>query len=205
MAITLPQMRIHMAELQIVGLSPLISHAWSEKSKKEMLDKQMKKAKTAKKAKDPCQDYAESMYWISKRPKGKIKDTDIAKATFGFPAVAFKSAAVTACSQVDGITKVFARGAFHVNLGEELVVIESDEPPVMREDMVRIAMGTADLRYRGSFENWKTTLKISYNDSAISLEQIANLFNTAGFSVGIGEWRPEKDGQFGMFELGSGL
>jgi hypothetical protein len=28
-----------------------------------------------------------------------------------------------------------------------------------------------------------------------------NLFNTAGFGVGIGEWRSEKDGQHGMFHV----
>ena len=195
-------MKIYTMEFKITGLSPLISHSWSNKAIKEMLDKQMKKAKTAKEAKDPYRDYADSLYWLTQKPKGKVKPEHIAKATFGFPSVAFKNAAVTACSQVDGITKVFARGAFHVNLGEEFVAIETPEPPVMREDMVRIGMGTADIRYRGAFENWSTTLKISYNHSAISLEQIANLFNTAGFSVGIGEWRPERNGQYGMFQLG---
>ena len=34
-----------------------------------------------------------------------------------------------------------------------------------------------------------------------SLEQILNMVNFGGFGVGIGEWRPERDGQFGMYEL----
>lgn len=40
--------------LRIVGETPLIMHAWSEKAKREILDKQMKATKTsAKKANIP--------------------------------------------------------------------------------------------------------------------------------------------------------
>ena len=31
--------------------------------------------------------------------------------------------------------------------------------------------------------------------------QLINLVNAGGFAVGIGEWRPEKDGQHGMYCL----
>lgn len=182
--IELPKMDIRTITIGLRGDSPLISHAWSSKAKKEMLDKQMKKAKGAKEAKDPERDYYESLYHL---PDGG----------YGFPAVAFKSAAVDACSQVDGITKVFARGAFHI-VGD-MVRIEGD--PTMREDMVRIAMGTADIRFRGEFKQWACEITVRYNAAAISAEQIVNLFNTAGFSVGVGEWRPQRDGSFGMFHV----
>ena len=69
----------------------------------------------------------------------------------------------------------------------------------MREDMVRIGMGVADMRYRAEFWPWHAELEISYNTRALSLEQIMNLLNTAGFGVGIGEWRPERDGDKGRF------
>jgi hypothetical protein len=196
--ISMPLMRKETLRLELIGTSPLITHAWSEKAKKEMLDKQMKKAKPAKEAKDPFQDYVDSMYWMSPKPK-KVTNAAISKATFGFPSVAFKNAAVGACAQISGLTKVFTRGAFHVNLGQELTVIQGS--PIMREDMVRIGMGTADIRYRGEFPEWKVELDVLYNASAISPEQIANLFETAGFSIGIGEWRAERDGAFGMFTL----
>lgn len=183
--IALPELRIKEMELLVVGDSPLICHAWSEKAKKEMRDKQMKKAKQAKEAKDPERDFRESLYPL---PDGK----------YGFPIVAFKAAAVDACSHVGDITKVQARGAFHI-IGE-MAVIEGDDP-VMREDMVRIGMGTADIRYRGQFTQWQTLLTIRYNANVLSPEQIANLFNTAGFAIGVGEWRPQKDGSFGMFHV----
>lgn len=192
-SINIPALNIKQAELPIVGISPLIVHRWSEKAKREMLEKQMKRAKVAKAAKDPEEDYEQSLY---KLPGGG----------FGFPAVGFKAAAITAVTQISGLTKVLARGAFHVRGIQtdegEMVRIEGE--PRIREDMVRIAMGTADIRYRGEFPKWSAVLDIRYNANVISPEQIANLFHHAGFAVGVGEWRPEKDGQYGMFEVGDG-
>jgi hypothetical protein len=168
----------------LIGDSPLICHAWSAKAKREMLDKQMKKAKAAKEAKDPEDDYQQSLYHCQ-------------GGAYGFPAVAFKSAAVGACRFVDGIKMTEARGAFHI-IAEMLPI---DGEPNMREDLVRIGMGTADIRYRGEFKRWSVCVPIRYNAAVLSAEQIVNLFDTAGFGVGVGEWRPEKDGSYGMFHV----
>lgn len=49
--------------LRIVGDTPLIMHAWSDKARKEMLDKQTKKTTTkAREAKNPVEDFIRSMY-----------------------------------------------------------------------------------------------------------------------------------------------
>src|SRR5258708_34234736 len=89
--IELPRLDLKPLQITLVGDSPLICHAWSKKAKQEMLDKQMKKAKQAKGAKDPERDYKESLY---EHPEGG----------FGFPAVAFKAAAEDACSHTANIT-----------------------------------------------------------------------------------------------------
>lgn len=186
-AIELPRLNLQTMEITLIGDSPLICHAWSEKAKRQMLDKQMKKAKAGKEAKDPEKDYEDSLYHL---PDGG----------YGFPAVAFKAAAVGACRFADGVKMTEARGAFHI-VGE-MVKIEGVPSP--REDMVRVGMGTADIRYRGEFKEWRTTLTVRFNASALSAEQIVNLFNTAGFGVGVGEWRPERDGSYGMFHVATG-
>jgi hypothetical protein len=184
LVIELPKLNLREMQVTLIGDSPLISHAWSKKAKEEMLSKQMKKAKQAKEAKDPQRDYEESLY---KHPEGG----------YGFPAVAFKSAAVDACSHIANITKVEARGAFHIQ-GD---MVKIDGKPSPREDMVRIGMGTADIRYRGEFRKWRCSFVVRYNANVISPEQILNLFNTAGFAIGVGEWRPQRDGSFGMFHV----
>lgn len=183
--IEIPKLNLATMQVLLVGDSPLICHAWSTKAKEMMLAKQMKKAKQAKEAKDPQKDFEESLYPL---PGGE---------GYGFPAVAFKAAMVGACRFVENIKMTEARGAFHI-LGE---LIPIDGIPTPREDMVRVGMGTADIRYRGEFKSWKALVNISYNQSAISAEQIVNLLNVAGFGVGVGEWRPERDGSYGRFHV----
>lgn len=194
--VAVKQLDIRELTVTLIGDSPLISHAWSKKAKEEMLAKQMKKAKAARDAKDPFRDFCDSLYWLSEKPDAPTAG-DVSSAQFGFPVVAFKSAAVDACSHIEGITKVEARGAFHIN--GEFAAIEGH--PTSREDMVRVGMGTADLRYRGEFKAWRTKLSIRYNAAVLSPEQIVHLFNTGGFAIGVGEWRPQKDGSFGMFHV----
>lgn len=199
--IELPALNIGLMEVTLIGDSPLIVHAWSQKKKREMLDKQMKKAKGAKEAKDPKADFDAAMYRLS-------------DGGYGFPSVAFKNAAVTAGTSVAGLTKIAARQAFHI-LGEDadiagafdgsksrvnLVRIDGGEP-AMREDMVRVGMGIADLRYRPEFSTWRAKVLVRYNANVLSEAQILNLLNVAGFAVGVGEWRPERDGQYGMFHV----
>lgn len=205
------------AEITIVGDSPLIVHAWSEKAKKEMLSAQQGKAKGRKKEpKNPVDDFIRSMYWLGGMPKipdgateeeceelfvGAVKNG----ARFGFPAVAIKKAAVSAAYR-QGVTKdkVSANGTFWLNGIDdaEFVEIESPEPPVMREDMVKLNGMTADLRYRGEFRNWKCRCRISYlKGGAFSLENIISMINLGGFCCGLGEWRTEKGGISGAFHV----
>lgn len=180
----IPKVEIRHMEITLIGDSPLICHAWSQKAIAMMLDKQMKKAKAAKAAKDPQADYEASLYRT-------------ADGGYGFPCVAFKAAAVGACRFSEGIKMTEARGAFHV-VGELAPIIGEPRP---RQDMVRVGMGTADVRFRGEFPSWSVTLTVAYNAEALSPEQIVNLFNIAGFGVGVGEWRPEKDGSYGRFHV----
>jgi hypothetical protein len=183
--IKLPPLDIRMVRVRLVGDSSLICHKWSEKAKKAILDKQMGVASQGKEAKDPVRDYEESLYV---HPDGG----------YGFPTIAFKNAAVQACTSLGkSVTKVAARQAFHI-VGE-LAKIEGS--PEMREDMVRVGMGTADIRYRGEFKQWAVELVVRFNARVLSAAQIVNLMNTAGFAVGVGEWRSEKDGSHGLFHV----
>lgn len=201
---------IQKTTIRVVGDTPLIMHAWSEKAKREMLEKQMKKTKSsAREAKNPVEDFIRSMYWLTPMPtdmseKGfekAIKDG----ARFGFPVTAFKQAAISAAYRMGWAKdKMSMRGAFFIDGDENQMIEIRSDVPVMREDMVKVGMGTADIRFRGEFRNWYADMTISYNKNGQhTLEQIINIINAGGYVCGVGEWRPERDGQYGMFHVES--
>ena len=188
--IEIQKVEIAMVKFRVRGITPLIVSRFSEKAKQMMLEKQMKKASAGKEAKNPVEQYENSLY--------KFAD---GKRT-GFPAVGFKAAMVRGGKQL-GLTMTDLRGRFHV-MADEGDLVEIHGEPHPREDMVRLATGVADIRFRGEYyAGWEAELTIQYFKNAISAEQLAQLLSIAGFSCGIGEWRPEKSnsGSFGLFEL----
>lgn len=203
---------IRTTTVRIVGDSPLIMHKWSEKAKREMLgtmtNKEIKAKGKARPPKNPVEEFITSMYWMEGEPTEKTEegfDEAIANgAKFGFPATAIKQATISAAYRT-GKTKDMAslRGAFFIDgEGSEMLVEVKGCTPTMREDMVRVGMGKPDIRYRGEFSGWYMDLSIRYDaEGMYTLEQIINLLNLGGFACGIGEWRPEKDGQMGMFHV----
>ena len=194
--------------IRIVGDTPLIMHAWSEKAKRMMLEAQMGVAKGKKKeAKDPVDDFIRSMYWLTPMPEdGTMESFEEAIANgarFGFPVTAFKQAAISAAYRMGWAKdKMSMRGAFFIDSDENGMIEIHSDTPEMREDMVKVGMGTADIRDRGEFKNWYADLTISYNaNGQYSLENIVNIINAGGYVCGVGEWRPERDGQNGMFHV----
>lgn len=202
--ISIPAINIKKFEITLVGDSPLIVHRFAEKARKELLDRAMQKAKAGREAKNPVKEFIDSLYWLSDKPE-ECTEEAFEKAikngaTFGFPSVAFKAAAVSAGYRA-GITKdkVTSNGAFHID-GE---FVEINGIPEMREDVVRLSgVGSPpEIRYRGEFKEWEASFTVKYNAGVFSAEQIINLFNLGGFACGIGEWRPEKKGSYGMYHV----
>lgn len=236
--IEIKPIEIKKTKIRIVGDTPLIMHAWSAKAKRQILEKEIGATKTkAKEAKNPIEDFASSMYWLTPMPEEFTPDSITSAlesgARFGFPVTAFKQAAISAAYRM-GWTKDKAsmRGTFFIDpdadtyyggdlcidfakkkveiianapKNEPMIEIHSDYP-VMREDMVTVGMGSADIRYRGEFRNWWADMTISYNENGqYSLEQIINIINAGGYFCGVGEWRPERDGQYGMFHVAANV
>lgn len=197
----------------IEGDTPLIEHAWNEKAKKMMLDAQQgKKSGKEKQKKSPIRDFVESLYWIKGKPDlpddmseedcQQVVANALETAEFGFPACGLKQAAISAAyRQKWAKDKVSLRGVFFIE-SDENGLIKIDGIPTIREDMVRIGMGTADIRYRGEFKHWSSTFKVRYNKNGeYDLDAILNIINAGGYLCGLGEWRVEKDGEYGAFHI----
>jgi hypothetical protein len=189
-------------EVWIVGDTPLIVHAWSEKARREMLQKQVKAVKGGKDARNPEEDFRNSLY-------------EMGDGTYGFPAMGVKKALLDSAHKDKGIARTVLESALYlhgdmVRTRPALVNAVCDmpllriygSPPQMREDMVRIGKGlqkTANLAYRAQFTTWALKLRGRLTVSLVPTAALAFLVDEAGFAKGIGEWRNEKSGMFGAF------
>lgn len=201
--IQLPEIKLEGHTLYLVGTSPLIVHAFPEKSRKQMLDKQMKNAKGGRDARDPFEEVQASRYVL---PDGRD----------GFPAVGFKASAVTACTSISDVTKVAARQAFRVKgipmnssglidgsfMRTALVPLVA-HPPTIREDIVRLSgpSRAAEVRYRPEYWPWAVELFVVLNPQVVSFVQLGSMFQAAGHGVGVGDYRPERNGDCGTFDV----
>lgn len=176
-------------QVPLIGTAPLIVHKWSEKARKQMLDKQQGK-RSAREARDPQAEYEATLY--------RTEHGD-----YGFPVLAFKAATVRG-GKLAGVKMTDARQLITVtgdvsdDLTMQLAVLEGE--PRMREDVVRIGMGT-EPRFRGEFPEWRTVLHVQFFPGLISLDSVLNLIKFGGQTVGIGDWRPERNGQNGTYDI----
>jgi hypothetical protein len=149
---------------------------------------EQKLADKSREKKDPEKDYQSARY--------------IRNGKDVFPSTAFKKAMVDAGFML-GIPRPAIRAAIFV-LGEFVEIKISDKKPAMREDAVRVgpfSNRVADLRYRPEYIDWTATLRIQYREDMFTASQVAALVQNAGFSIGVGEWRPQKEGQHGRFDI----
>ena len=207
--ITIKPVEIKTVPIRIVGDTPLIVHAWSYKAKRELVEK----TKASKKEpRNPFRDFVNSMYWLDGvDPKDMTEEQyeELVKADkvrTGFTAYSVKMAGNAAAYRLGWVKNQMAlRGSYFLNPLDDPACDYAEikgDLPFMREDMVKIGMGTADIRWRPMYENWYMDLLLSYNASGeISLEEILNVINAGGYCVGIGEWRPERDGKFGTYHV----
>lgn len=201
-------------DVPIVGIEPLVVHAWSEKARKKMLAGMQKEAGTtarvAREPRNPIEDFNGARYV---HREGK-KEWD------GIPCVAFKSALVEACRQVEGLTMTDARRAIFVSpdgytdyhspnsCKTTIGLVRIAGEPEMREDAARNDNGGTDLRYRPQYWPWSAVLRIEYNGSKFKQDAIVNLVSIAGFWEGVCEWRPgskkSNSGQLGRWKVDEG-
>ena len=190
--------------LWIVGTTPLICHAWSEKSRRTMLGAQQQAITGGPGVRDPQADFESSLY-------------EMADGVYGFPVTGLKKAILAPAHKNRGVARSSVSSSLWLN--HELIRVRPalrgaicDLPlvkviagePEMREDPVRVGVGLnkkATLAYRGQFWPWAMRIGGRYNTDALKMDSIMTLIHEGGMSVGIGEWRPERGGIFGCFRL----
>lgn len=177
--------RIRMA-IRLNGEAPLIVHRFEEKAITEMLAKQ-RGLPFERQKKNPHKDYEASKY-LNEKGQDCI------------PVMTVKKAMIEASTFSDDMTKKQTRGGFFI-LGE-YAPLDFDQVR-MRKDMVRLSgIGrTPDIRFRAEYLGWSVDLVIEFNPRLITPDQLLYLLREAGSSVGICEWRIQKDGNYGAFSI----
>jgi hypothetical protein len=189
MAINIKPIQQKRMTVRIVGTSPLQQHQWDEKAKRMMREKQAGKKSKEREVRDPQAEFEAATY---RTEKGK----------YGFPGMALKRAIIAAAHKDLGIEKTMVRKALFLHIPDPGGIIEMDcKPPRMREDMMRVGMGSVDLRYRPEFEQWAATVDIEFDSELLTDQDVITLIDRAGFGVGIGEGRPEVGRDFGRFKV----
>ncbi len=172
--------------------SPLVIHAFAEKAKQEIRDKQAKKAKKAKEQRNIEEEFLASRYIDSEGRECA-------------PITALKKSIISAATAFDDITKTGLRQALFVDSiispGSPIVPIELHDGTwakgKMREDAVTIGINTRGLTYRPEYQEWQLRLRVEFNPRIVSEEQVLALIDQAGWGVGICEGRPEKSSALG--------
>lgn len=185
----IPALNIRTIVCKIIGDTGLIVNNFNEKTQQQILDKHVTGIKAVRELKNVRDLFKKSMYHL---PGGGT----------GFPCRGVKAAMVSASHTHVDLAKTVARGALYIP-GE---MIKITGKPRMRKDPVRVGMGKPDIRVRAEYPVWSAMVPIRYNADILSPQAVVNLLNIAGFASGLGEWRPQKGGNYGMFhvEVGRG-
>ncbi len=184
--IHLPTVEKRRVAVRLNGESPLIVHRFEEKALTEMLAKQ-RGLPFERQKKNPHADYEASKY-------KNVKDQDCV------PVMTIKKAMIEATTFDENMTKKQSRGGFFI-IGEYAPLDFSEVR--MRTDVVRLSgIGrTPDIRFRAEYLDWSVDIVIEFNPRLITVDQLFYLLREAGSSVGICEWRAQKDGNYGAFTV----
>ena len=177
-------------QIGIVGISPLLMHAWSEKALRMMGLTPQERRALPKEKRDPETEAQACAY-----------RTD--EGDYGLPLTAYKAALINTAHKDEGVEKTVVKKSLFIPTTDSnrCVPISYDKEPYVRTDTVRVGVGQTDLRYRLCFEEWKATFTLFVDTSRLSIENVIILTDKAGFSTGVGDWRPERGGEMGRFRV----
>jgi hypothetical protein len=196
MGISLREINLQTVELQILGTSALIQHCWSAKGLREMRmtksERALHKKQNPPKSRNPEEEAEAATHRMS-------------DGSYAVPVTAIKASIISAAHKDLGIEKTAVKKSLFLIADEGDLIRMTCSEPTVREDIVRIGMGSTDLRYRPQFDDWSVKITAQVDADILSADILANLVKRAGFGVGIGEWRPEKGGDFGRFEIDQGF
>ena len=184
--------------VEIIGTNSLLQNGQSPEMKEKLKERQ--KGTIPRKNRENRDSNVEFQRAISPY---RLPDS----GGFGHPCSAIRLSMVAA-AKLQGIPMTDAKQYFRIisDYGNLIPILDLKNKlakPTEREDTGRRPpkIGGIDFLIRGEYKYWKMKFQISFDQDLIGTDAIINLLRHAGVKVGIGDWRPEKSGNFGTWEL----
>lgn len=178
----------------VVGETPLLMNSMSVKAQRELLLPRGRKTAVEKQGSlkhEPLQEYRDSIY---RARRGS--DTVLALLN-----TQFKAALCTAALDIPGAKKAQIGRLTSIEGGERLPLYGV---PEIFCSVVRSAdiNKTPDIRTRCIVPRWACKVEVTYTVPVLNATVISSLFATAGYTMGVGDWRPQKgSGTFGRWRI----
>ena len=192
--IQIVEMETQTVTFHVLGTTPIICNRMSEKARQQLLLPSGRKTAAEKAGSmkhDPLTEYRSSPY---RMPQGNHATELSVLAT------QFKGALRNAALDMPGAKKS--------QIGR-LTTVESERlelfgVPKIFSSITRSAdiNKTPDVRTRAIVPKWACKVDITYVRPVLNPTVISNLFATAGITMGVGDWRPEKgSGNYGRWKI----
>jgi len=179
-------------DIEIESISSLLMNRRSDRVKESL--RRYKKDDFKKQGKDKNRDLKHIT--DEEEVKEKIHYTNDGK--IGFPAMGFKI----------GMMSVAPKLGIYTNQLNSVQILGGVIPIKYVKMNINRTMGKMGGRsktpqeiIRPEFVDWSCKITIKFNSEIINEEQIVNILNWAGSEIGLGDWRPEKKGSYGMYKV----
>lgn len=189
--VRIEQVRVEVFTAWILGTTPIVLHRMAEKGGRELLlpkgpKTRAEKATTLKH--NVYEEFRSSPYVLSTGP------TLLA----GKPVWAKKGLAAVALDLPGGSKAQL----------ERLVSAPGERMPIwgipkLKMDVVREGgfTKTPNIRTRAIVSEWCTTVTLRFVTGVLTGTTVINLLGAAGVMQGMGDWRPQKGGTYGQYEI----
>jgi len=189
LGIIVPDIQTTELEVDIVGRTSLLVKRFDEKTQDDIARKQGGNASRTKAPRVPEEECE----------RARIKNT---KGEDCVKAIWFKKGMAAMGGYFQIPRGNVEQGVYVV--GDLIPIKFTGKKPIMNTARVRVGQGgmaKTSLAYRPEFPGWSCKLRIGFDASVLTPHQVVTLLAHAGAKNGVGEWRPQKGGDYGRFDV----
>ena len=156
------------------------------------------------------EEYGFDVQWIEKKASTEYEKEALKKLYVDAEGAIYQPATHIENSLIEAGKKIKVKGSGKATYSkifgsmvnvEEFEIVHNNQKYEIHKTLVVIPSTKGRImRYRPMFKSWSLTFHLEFEDE-IPADVIKEALEIAGKYVGIGDWRPEKKGKFGKFQV----